>query len=158
MKHWNVSVSVLDPDLHTAKYVLARCPFLFTVGTSSFSFSISVAHIYIATTVLAIAARGHAKTELYGILMQEAKTFCGMAIVEFWKSVEIVQAFILLAVFPPPARRWDEDKSWMYLGCAMRLATELDLNRQMSGPFANEMAEREYLNRTRTWLICHNLE
>ncbi|KAG9073636.1 hypothetical protein FS749_014841, partial [Ceratobasidium sp. UAMH 11750] len=31
MKHWNVSVSVLDPGLHTAKYVLAHCPFLFTV-------------------------------------------------------------------------------------------------------------------------------
>ncbi|KAF8605712.1 hypothetical protein BDV93DRAFT_506795 [Ceratobasidium sp. AG-I] len=139
MRHWNVSVSVLDPDLHTAKSVLARCPFLFTV-------------------VLAIAARGHPKPELYQILMQEAKAFCGMAIVEFWKSVEIVQAFILLAVFPPPARRWDEDKSWMYLGCAIRLASDLDLNRTLEGPFANEMAEREYLNRTRTWLICHNLE
>lgn len=34
MKYWNVSVSVLDPELHTAKSVLARCPFLFTVGTA----------------------------------------------------------------------------------------------------------------------------
>lgn len=90
--------------------------------------------------------------------MQEAKTLCGLALVEWWKSVEIVQAFILLAVFPAPARRWDEDKTWMYLGCAIRLATELDLNRPVEGPFASEMAERESLNRVRTWLICHNLE
>jgi len=34
MKYWNVSVSVLDPAMHNAKSVLARCPFLFTVGKS----------------------------------------------------------------------------------------------------------------------------
>jgi len=38
------------------------------------------------------------------------------------------------------------------------MATDLDLNRPAEHPFANEMAEREHLNRVRTWLICHNLE
>lgn len=124
------------------------------LSTSSLSFT----HTCIVAIVLAVAARSHPKRELYSILMQEAKVLCGMVLVEFWKSVEIVQAFILLAVFPAPSRRWDEDKTWMYLGCAIRLAADLDLNRRMEGPFASEMAEREYLNRTRTWLICHNLE
>jgi hypothetical protein len=38
------------------------------------------------------------------------------------------------------------------------MATDLDLNRSEEHNFANEMAEREHLNRIRTWLICHNLE
>lgn len=114
MKYWNVSVSVLDPDLHTARFVLARCPFLFTVGTRFSPGLHTSAHI---APVLAIAARDYPKRDLYPLLMQEAKSLCGMALVERWKSVEIVQAFALLAMFPPPSRRWEEDRSWMYLGC-----------------------------------------
>ncbi|CAE6513308.1 unnamed protein product [Rhizoctonia solani] len=139
MSLWNISVSVLDPGLHTsAKVVLWRCPFLFTV-------------------VLAIAARDH-KPEHYPILMQEARSMAGKALTTWWKSIEIVQAFILLATFPPPSRRWDEDRTWLYLGYATRMAGDLQLNRPVEHPFPSEMAEREYLNRIRTWLICHNLD
>ncbi|KAL5637830.1 hypothetical protein ACGC1H_002185 [Rhizoctonia solani] len=139
MSFWNVSVSVLDPGLHTsARAVLWRCPFLFTV-------------------VLAIAARDH-KPEHYPILMEEARTMAGLALTTWWKSIEIVQAFILLATFPPPSKRWDEDRSWLYLGYATRMAGDLQLNRAAEHPFPSEMAEREHLNRIRTWLICHNLD
>ncbi|CAE6471119.1 unnamed protein product [Rhizoctonia solani] len=139
MSLWNVSVSVLDPGLHTsARAVLWRCPFLFTV-------------------VLAIAARDH-KPEQYPLLMQEAKTMAGLALTTWSKSIEIVQAFILLATFPPPSRRWDEDRTWLYLGYATRMAGDLQLNRQAERPFPSEIVEREHLNRIRTWLICHNLD
>ncbi|CAE6437871.1 unnamed protein product [Rhizoctonia solani] len=139
MSLWNVSVSVLDPGLHTsARAVLWRCPFLFTV-------------------VLAIAARDH-KPEHYPILMQEARNMAGLALTTWSKSIEIVQAFILLATFPPPSKRWDEDRSWLYLGYATRMAGDLQLNRSAEHPFPSEMSEREHLNRIRTWLICHNLD
>ncbi|CUA74030.1 Protein priB [Lentinula edodes] [Rhizoctonia solani] len=139
MSLWNVSVSVLDPGLHTsARVVLSRCPFLFTV-------------------VLAIAARDH-KPEHYPVLMDEAKDMAGKALTTWWKSIEIVQAFILLATFPRPSKRWDEDRTWLYLGYATRMAGDLQLNRPAEHPFPNEMAEREHLNRIRTWLICHNLD
>ncbi|KAF8675044.1 hypothetical protein RHS04_06817 [Rhizoctonia solani] len=139
MSLWNVSVSVLDPGLHTsARAVLWRCPFLFTV-------------------VIAIAARDY-KPEQYPILMQEAKTMAGLALTTWSKSIEIVQAFVLLATFPPPSRRWDEDRTWLYLGYATRMAGDLQLNRPADRPFPSEMAEREHLNRIRTWLICHNLD
>ncbi|CAE6453911.1 unnamed protein product [Rhizoctonia solani] len=139
MSLWNVSVSVLDPGLHTsARAVLWRCPFLFTV-------------------VLAIAARDH-KPEHYPILMEEARTMAGQALTTWWKSIEIVQAFILLATFPPPSKRWDDDRSWLYLGYATRMAGDLQLNRPAEHPFPSEMAELEHLNRIRTWLICHNLD
>ncbi|ELU36818.1 fungal specific transcription factor domain-containing protein [Rhizoctonia solani AG-1 IA] len=128
---WNVSVSVLDPGLHTsARAVLWRCPFLFTV-------------------VIAIAARDY-KPEQYPILMQEAKTMAGLALTTWSKSIEIVQAFVLLATFPPPSRRWDEDRTWLYLGYATRMAGDLQLNRPADRPFPSEMAEREHLNRIRT--------
>ncbi|QRV81888.1 Fungal specific transcription factor domain [Ceratobasidium sp. AG-Ba] len=133
MKYWNVSVSVLDPKLHTAKYVLAR--------------------------FLAVAARNDDKEkDFYSILMKEARALAGEAFFEGWKSIEKVQAFILLAMFPAPSRRHDEERTWLYLGCAIRMAMDLDLNHAAEKPFANERAEREYLNRVRTWLICHNLE
>jgi hypothetical protein len=67
-------------------------------------------------TVLAIAARDYHNTKFYPLLMQEAKNLSGLALVDGWKSVEIVQAFILLTTYPPPSRRWDEDRTWMYLG------------------------------------------
>ncbi|KAG9077271.1 hypothetical protein FS749_010857 [Ceratobasidium sp. UAMH 11750] len=90
--------------------------------------------------------------------MKEAIRLAGEAFVEGWKSVEKVQAFILLATFPAPSRRYEEDRTWIYLGGAIRMAMDLDLNRPPESVFTSEMAEREYLNRVRTWLICHNLE
>ncbi|KAG8695638.1 hypothetical protein FRC08_007645 [Ceratobasidium sp. 394] len=90
--------------------------------------------------------------------MKEAIRLAGEAFVEGWKSVEKVQAFILLATFPAPSRRYEEDRTWIYLGGAIRMAMDLDLNRPVESGFTSEMAEREYLNRIRTWLICHNLE
>jgi hypothetical protein len=66
--------------------------------------------------VLAIAARNYHIPKFYPLLMQEAKNLSGLAFVDGWKSVEMVQAFILLTTFPPPSRRWDEDQTWMNLG------------------------------------------
>ena len=37
-----------------------------------------------------------------------------------WKSVELAQAYILLSTYAVPARRWEEDRSWLYIGLAIR--------------------------------------
>lgn len=37
-----------------------------------------------------------------------------------WKSVELSQAYILLSTYAVPARRWEEDRSWLYIGLAIR--------------------------------------
>lgn len=39
-----------------------------------------------------------------------------------WKSVELAQAYILLSTYAVPARRWEEDRSWLYIGLAIRSA------------------------------------
>jgi hypothetical protein len=41
---------------------------------------------------------------------------------------------------------------------AVRIATDLNLFLPQSKKVANESEEREALNKTRTWLICHNLD
>jgi hypothetical protein len=110
--------------------------------------------------------------------MHHAKSAAATMITDGWKSLEVCQAYLLLSVYPQPTRSWAEDRSWLYLGCAIRLAVRiqhiynsilisrecasrlaLDLNLRGQGAqtCANEVHEREDLNRTRTWLICFNM-
>ncbi|KAB5591031.1 Fungal specific transcription factor domain containing protein [Ceratobasidium theobromae] len=132
-------IAIIDPTIHTVAGVKARCPFLFTV-------------------VCAIASRYWVeRPELYTVLMHHAKAAAATAITDGWKSLEVCQAYLLLSVYPQPARSWAEDRAWLYLGCAIRLAMDLNLYKLPTRSFVNEAHEREVLNRTRTWLICFNM-
>ncbi|KLO05022.1 hypothetical protein SCHPADRAFT_896598 [Schizopora paradoxa] len=137
----NPFLSLLDPVLHTPASTFARCPFLFTV-------------------VCAIASRFYReKSEIYAIAMHFAKHAASTALIDGWKSVELCQAYILMAVYAVPARRWEEDRSWLYTGLAIRLATDLNLHQPQTGVKpVSEQHERELLNRTRVWMICFNLD
>ncbi|KAK7028388.1 hypothetical protein R3P38DRAFT_3189883 [Favolaschia claudopus] len=138
----NPFIALLDPELHTPASTFARCPFLFTV-------------------VCAVASRYYPeKSEIYPIAMHFAKHSAATALIDGWKSVELCQAYILLSIYAVPARKWEEDRSWLYTGLAIRLATDLNLH-QVPNPKAikgNPKQERELLNRTRVWMICFNLD
>ncbi|KAJ7773647.1 fungal-specific transcription factor domain-containing protein [Mycena maculata] len=138
----NPFIALLDPVLHTPASTFARCPFLFTV-------------------ICAISSRYYPdKSEIYPIAMHFAKHSAANALIDGWKSVELVQAYILMSIYAVPARKWEEDRSWLYTGLAIRLATDLNLH-QVANPKAhkgNEKQERELLNRTRVWMICFNLD
>ncbi|KAJ7472029.1 hypothetical protein FB451DRAFT_313024 [Mycena latifolia] len=139
----NPFIALLDPVLHTPASTFARCPFLFTV-------------------VCAISSRYYPeKSEIYPIAMHFAKHSAANALIDGWKSVELCQAYILMSIFAVPARKWEEDRSWLYTGLAIRLATDLNLHQVASGAGkhrGDERAERELLNRTRVWMICFNLD
>ena len=92
-----------------------------------------------------------------------------------WKSVELAQAYILLSTYAVPARRWEEDRSWLYIGLAIRsvaralrlpcangmgyrIATDLNLHQLSTVKPKNDQHRREILNQERLWLICHNLD
>ncbi|KAF8530244.1 fungal-specific transcription factor domain-containing protein [Hysterangium stoloniferum] len=137
----NPFISILDPTIHTPERTFGRCPFLFTV-------------------VCAIASRYYApKATIYKYAMHFAKTAAASSLIDGWKSVELCQAYLLMSVYSVPARRWEEDRSWLYLGLAIRIATDLNLHQPGSSkPPTSEKQEREHLNRTRTWLICFNLD
>jgi hypothetical protein len=51
--------------------------------------------------------------------MELAKTEAAGVLVNGLKSVEVTQAFLILAVWPTPCQRWEENRSWIYA----RLAT-----------------------------------
>jgi hypothetical protein len=154
----NPFISLLDPVLHTPASTFARCPFLFTV-------------------ICAISSRYYAeKSEIYPIAMHFAKHSAANALIDGWKSVELCQAYILMSIYAVPARRWEEDRSWLYTGLAIRqvltrsgkssrndltlnrIATDLNLHQVSTVKPTSENQEREILNKTRVWMICFNLD
>lgn len=135
----NPFISLLEPKLHTPALTFSRCPFLFTV-------------------VCAIASRYSDKPEVYPIAMHFAKSAAANALIDGWKSVELCQAYILMSIYAVPARRWEEDRSWLYTGLAIRIATDLNLHLLPQKKPTTEQQELEMLNRTRVWIICFNLD
>lgn len=137
--YMNLSLSLLDPVLYTPQATFWRSPFLFT-------------------TICAIASRYLADSkELYPQAMHYAQAAAAEALIGGVKNVEMASAYILLSLFPVPARRWDDDRSWLYLGLAIRVATDLNLQKPPAKA-VNETHAREMLNRTRVWLNCFNLD
>ncbi|KAI0091326.1 hypothetical protein BDY19DRAFT_886393 [Irpex rosettiformis] len=139
-KYMNCSVSLLDPALYSAQQAYWRSPFLFTV-------------------VCGIASRFYAeRPELYQRAMEFARLAAGTALIGGQKSVESVHAYILLALYPVPAKKWEDDRGWIYLGVAIRIATDLNLHYPNTAKPKDERHAREMLNRTRAWLNCFNLD
>ena len=102
--------------------------------------------------------------------MDFARDAAGRSLIEGAKSVDVCQAYLLMAVYPVPKKKWAEDRSWLLMGLAIRcefihcllihgtmtppndsMAIELELHQ----PPPSTCNERESLNRTRTWLNCY---
>ena len=75
---------------------------------------------YIPDIVCAISLRYSEKRDVYPIAMHFAKSAAANALIDGYKSVELCQAYILLSIYAVPARRWEEDRSWLYTGLAIR--------------------------------------
>ncbi|KAI0773153.1 fungal-specific transcription factor domain-containing protein [Trametes elegans] len=136
----NVHCDVLDPALHTPATTFNRCPFLFTV-------------------ICAISCRYYQeKSDIYPIAMHFAKHAAASALLNGWKSVELSQAYILMSLYGVPARRWEEDRNWLYTGLAIRIATDLNLHVVSTVKPKSERQEREMVNQSRVWLLCYNLD
>lgn len=136
----NISVSLLDPVLYDAKRTFWRSPFLFTV-------------------ICAIASRFYPeRPELYQQAFHYAQLAAGSALISGTKNVEMCAAYILMSLYPMPVKRWEQQRSWLYLGLAIRTATDLNLHLPMTAKPQNENHAREMLNRTRIWLNCFNLD
>ncbi|KAI5992997.1 hypothetical protein EDD15DRAFT_2268871 [Pisolithus albus] len=136
----NPSISLLDRYLHTPQYVAMRSPFLFTV-------------------VCAIASRFYTeRPELYGQLMQYAQLAAGTALISGPKNEEMCAAYLLMQLYPVPSKHWEEDRGWIYLGVAIRIAQDINLNRPITAKPLNEQHARRLLSRTRIWLNCFNLD
>ncbi|CAO1621769.1 unnamed protein product [Sympodiomycopsis kandeliae] len=142
-------IILLDPEWHTPQFVCGRSPFLFTV-------------------ILAIASRYYApRPDLHTKCLQQATKEAFRCLEKGFKSIEIVQAFLLLTMWGQPARRFEEDKSWIFAGIAFRVATDLNLHRKSAAHHQSQQQnkeptndpvllerEKEIRNRERTWIFC----
>ncbi|KAK7693053.1 hypothetical protein QCA50_002618 [Cerrena zonata] len=126
----NPFINLFDPHLHSAKYIRARCPFLFT-------------------TILMACCKFFKPTH-YKSVLKLAHEFAIRAFAENWKSVEVCQAFACLTYWKEP----DDQRTWTYIGYACRMAVELGLNKYVERPQQEtEFQFRERRNRERTYLV-----
>ncbi|KZS89470.1 hypothetical protein SISNIDRAFT_458664 [Sistotremastrum niveocremeum HHB9708] len=168
-------IAMLDPAIHTPSTVLVRSPFLFTVicAIASKHLPPRPRAITDPTMHAAIATSGgptptHSSASVHEMAMHHARTAAAAAVVGGRKSVEMCQAFVLMCTYSPPARRWEEDRSSVFSGMAVKMAIDLGLykcewdvnqvsDESKSGP-ERERETRERNNRFRTWLVCYNLD
>ncbi|KAJ7772989.1 fungal-specific transcription factor domain-containing protein [Mycena maculata] len=144
-EHINMHCNLLDSDFHTPSLVCSRSPFLLT-------------------TICAISSKFYdGNPELHPKLTEMAKKLAFSVPARGYKSLEIVQAYLLLALYGCGAvERYEQDKTWLLLGMAIRMATDLNLHRKTA--VASEDTEdgraRDYEvhNRERTWLLCFCLD
>ncbi|KAF7322274.1 hypothetical protein HMN09_00004800 [Mycena chlorophos] len=144
-EHINMHCNLLDPNFHTPALVCSRSPFLLT-------------------TICAIASKFYDRNpELHNKLSEMSKKLAFSVPAKGYKSVEIVQAYILLALYGCGAvERYEQDKTWMLLGMGIRMATDLNLHRKsaVTGDDSEDGRARdtEVHNRERTWMLCFVLD
>lgn len=144
--HMNMHTNLLDRSFHTPSLVCSRSPFLLT-------------------TICAISSKFYTeKPDLHPRLNELAKKLAFNVPARGYKSVEIVQAYLLLTLWGCGAvERFEQDKTWLLLGMAIRMATDLNLHRKSAtatihdGPDARAR-EIEVHNRERTWIFCFCLD
>jgi hypothetical protein len=122
-----------------------------------------VPHQLIPAPVCAISAKFYkGDEEMHGKLTKLANKLAWSVPERGYKSVEIVQAYLLLALWGSPVERYEHDRTWMLLGMAIRTATDLNLHRKntnIKGDSPESRARQvEIRNRERTWLLCFVLD
>jgi hypothetical protein len=76
---------------------------------------------YLSHTVCAISAKFYTRSDLHPRLTELAKKLSYTVPAAGYKSVEIVQAYLLLSLWGCGAvERYEQDKTWMTLGMAIR--------------------------------------
>ncbi|KAF7305100.1 hypothetical protein MKEN_01225200 [Mycena kentingensis (nom. inval.)] len=131
-EHVNPHFCLLDPGLHAdPSQLIWSSPFLFTI-------------------ICATAARIK-DVKLCRRARAFARDAAGTALTDGTIGVDICQAYLIFSVYAPTERKWIEDRSWLFMGVAVRMAMQLQLNQ----PPHVAYTERERLNRTRTWLCCY---
>ncbi|KAF8959024.1 hypothetical protein BDZ97DRAFT_1906286 [Flammula alnicola] len=134
--HVNPYFSILDQNYHTPEKLLLQALFYLPLVTLEY------------VIVCAVASRYYsARPALYPLAMEFARDLAGQGLVEGHRSVDVCQAYLIMAVYPVPKKKWVEDRSWLLMGNGYGIGIE-----STATPTYDE---REALNRTRTWLNCY---
>ncbi|KAI6132068.1 hypothetical protein EDD16DRAFT_1534431 [Pisolithus croceorrhizus] len=116
---------LLDRQFHTPSLVCSRSPFLLT-------------------TICAIASKFYSvRADLHGKLSDIAQKLAFSVAARGYKSLEIIQAYLLLTLWGCGCRM------------AIRMATDMNLHRKTTEGRARD---KEVHNRERTWYLCFALD
>lgn len=136
----NPLLNMLDPFLHSVYYVRSRSALLTTV-------------------IAAMAARLSDNGRDAELAVRLERFWRHRLVPEVllggYKSVELSQAFLILSLYHKPTNRLSDDRSWQYLGFAIRIATEVGVNRitlPNESVRENEQVRRRVRNRSRLWI------
>lgn len=137
--HINPTITLLDPHLHTFDYVRS-CSSLLLSCTCWIA-----AKYKVEASQIAADLEMHIRSNLLPTILMEG-----------FRNAEIPQALIILAAYHPQMNTLSEDKAWAYVGFAIRIASELDMNSRIAVRPPNRQDDaglaRRLRNRERTWL------
>ncbi|KAG9051178.1 hypothetical protein FS837_011293 [Tulasnella sp. UAMH 9824] len=104
-----------------------------------------------------------ARPDLHQRLNKIAKKLAFGVPEQGYKSVEIVQAYLILFLWGiGPVERFEQERTWTILGLAIRVGTDINLHRKI--PYAEgdtpeaRATNLEIRNRERAWLLCYVLD
>lgn len=112
---------LLDQDFHTPALVCSRSPFLLTSSMLLIPYFFG-SWFSRGTVVCAIASKFYThRPELHSQLAELAQKLAFSVPAQGYKSLEIVQAYLLLTLWGCGAvERYEYDKTWLLLGMAIR--------------------------------------
>lgn len=138
----HVQFCTLDPIIHNVDTIKESSNFLFSV-------------------ILAIAAsvdRSPCAVQQF----QQLRALVDSLVVEVLsrnvKSVEVVKGLIVWPMWAHLTPLMAEDRAWLLIGTAARMAKELDLAMRDDTPQEDEMARRYARDRSRTWAMAAIME
>ncbi|KAF9227599.1 hypothetical protein BS17DRAFT_856106 [Gyrodon lividus] len=143
--HMNMHCHLLDREFHTPSLICSRSPFLLT-------------------TICAIASKFYTqRPDLHSQLSELAQKLAFSVPARGYKSLEIVQAYLLLTLWGCGAvERYEYDKTWLLLGMAIRMATDLNLHRKTAVTSEDtpegRARDKDVHNRERIWFLCFALD
>ncbi|KAI5480153.1 Zn(2)-C6 fungal-type transcription factor [Pseudohyphozyma bogoriensis] len=141
---------LLNPTIHTPTYLREVSPFLTTA--------------LCATAAMYCPLSSH----LVAPLRAHGNYISVRIFAEGYKSVEICQGLLFLVNWAPPANNWVEDRSWVWMGQALRIACEIRLDAGFNDDDFQHLSSMTRLpasnyallsvDRQRTWSLLFSTE
>ncbi|TKY90606.1 hypothetical protein EX895_000604 [Sporisorium graminicola] len=133
---------ILDPIIHNVETIKESSNFLFSV-------------------ILAIATsvdRSPRSIQQFEQLRKLVDSLVVEVLSRNVKSVEVVKGLIVWPMWAHLTPLMAEDRAWLLIGTAARMAKELDLAWRDDTPQEDEMARRHARDRSRTWALAAIME
>nr|CDI51326.1 protein prib [Melanopsichium pennsylvanicum 4] len=133
---------ILDPIIHNVETIMESSNFLFSV-------------------ILAIATsvdRSPRSIQQFQRLRALVDSLVVEVLSRNVKSVEVVKGLIVWPMWAHLTPLMAEDRAWLLIGTAARMAKELDLAMRDDAPQEDETARRHARDRSRTWALAAIME